>query len=44
MVASSFQFCSRINRGRWLPPPSNFVVELILYIINQVFLCKCIWN
>jgi len=32
------------GRGRWLPPPSNFVVELILYIINQVFLCKCIWN
>ena len=32
------------GRGRWLPPPSNFVVELILYIINQVFLFKCIWN
>ncbi|REJ46186.1 MAG: hypothetical protein DWQ58_21810 [Microcystis aeruginosa TA09] len=32
------------GRGRWLPPPANFVVELILYIINQVFLCKCIWN
>ncbi|REJ40410.1 MAG: hypothetical protein DWQ54_19110 [Microcystis flos-aquae TF09] len=32
------------GRDRWLPPPSNFVVELILYIINQVFLFKNIWN